>query len=274
MSPFSGIVITQVMPLHEPLKPVNVAPPLAVAISVTVDPTGKMARQMPVLTPPLIEQATPPGELDTDPAPVPEPAITVTDPGTARRYSAWTALDCDSDTTQLPAPLQAPAQFTNTLPLLATCDTVTLVLSANAAVHVPLTAMLLSAQESPDGVLVSVPPPSDPVTAESASVGGAVNCAVTLLVLPVTIVNVQVVPAQAPVYPENDDIPDGVAVRVTTVFGGNVVLHEPAATPTVMEQLMPLGELATTPVPVPPPVTAMPCVLNTGCAVRPCDSAS
>ncbi|HYW50229.1 MAG TPA: hypothetical protein VE861_06470 [Gemmatimonadaceae bacterium] len=69
-------------------------------------------------------------------------------------------------------------------------------------------------------------------------------------------------------------MPDGVAVSVTTVFGGNVVLHVPLVTPAVIAQLMPLGELVTTPVPVPLPVTAMPCVLNTGCAVRPCDIAS
>ena len=140
MSPFSGTVITQVMPLHDPLNPVNVEPLAAVAISVTLDPTGKMARQIPLLTPFAMLQATPPGELETVPLPAPAPDITVTAPGTASRYSACTAFDCDSATVQVVLPEQAPAQFTNTLPPFATCVMVTLVLSANVALQLPLVA--------------------------------------------------------------------------------------------------------------------------------------
>ena len=84
-SPFSGTVMTQVMPLHEPVNPVNVEPELAIGISVTVEPTGKMARQIPLFTPFAIEQATPPGELETEPFPEPAPDRMVMDPGTARR---------------------------------------------------------------------------------------------------------------------------------------------------------------------------------------------
>ena len=80
--------ITQVIPLHAPLNPVNVCPLLAVGISDTVEPTGKMARQIPVLTPFAMLHASPPGELDTDPEPEPLPDSSVMDPGTATRYSA------------------------------------------------------------------------------------------------------------------------------------------------------------------------------------------
>ena len=64
------------------------------------------------------------------------------------------------------------------------------------------------------------------------------------------------------------------AVSVTTVFGGNVLLHVPPVMPAVIAQLMPLGALVMTPLPVPPPVIVMPCVLKTGCTVRPCDIAT
>lgn len=84
-SPFSGTVSTQVIPLHDPLNPVNVDPELAIGTIVTVDPTGKIARQIPDFTPFVIEHASPPGELDTDPPPVPLPDSTVIEPGTARR---------------------------------------------------------------------------------------------------------------------------------------------------------------------------------------------
>jgi hypothetical protein len=97
-SPFSGTVITQVVPVHDPLNPVKVDPLPGDAISVTVDPTGKIARQIPDLTPFVMVHATPPGELETDPLPVPLPTLTVTDPGTANRYSACTARDWESVT--------------------------------------------------------------------------------------------------------------------------------------------------------------------------------
>lgn len=84
-SPFSGIVTVHVMPLHDPVNPVNVKPVFAIGISETVDPTGKIARQMPLFTPFAIEHATPPGELETEPLPVPLPDMMVSEPGTARR---------------------------------------------------------------------------------------------------------------------------------------------------------------------------------------------
>ena len=43
-----------------------------------------MARQIPLLTPLAIEHARPPGELETDPLPVPPDRIVI-DPGTATR---------------------------------------------------------------------------------------------------------------------------------------------------------------------------------------------
>lgn len=94
-SPFSGTVSVHVIPLHEPLNPVNVNPALGVAIKRTVEPTGNTARQMPLFTRFTIEQATPPGVLETEPLPAPLPAMIVTEPGTARRYNACTFRDCN-----------------------------------------------------------------------------------------------------------------------------------------------------------------------------------
>lgn len=200
MSPFSGTVSTHVIPLHDPLNPVKVDPLLALGISDSVEPTGKIARQIPPLTPLAILQARPPGELDTEPLPVPAPEATVTEPGTARRYNACTVRDCVSATVQVVAlPEQAPSQYTNTLPVLGVCMTVTLVLSAYAFTQVPLVAMYVRVHAMPSGVLVMVPPPSDPDTALVVSVGGAANCAVTAVMAPVTIVTEQVEPLHAPV---------------------------------------------------------------------------
>jgi hypothetical protein len=131
-SPFSGTVNTQVIPLQDPLNPVNVDPELALGTIVIVEPTGKIARQIPDFVPFAIEHARPPGELDTEPLPVPPPDSTVMEPGTARRYSACTLRDAVSGTLQAPVPLHAPTQLRNTLPLVGVCVTVTTVFSAYA----------------------------------------------------------------------------------------------------------------------------------------------
>ena len=277
MSPFSGTCSTQVMPLQLPLNPVNVEPAAAIGISESVEPTGKMARQMPPLMPLAMLHARPPGELETDPLPAPAPAFTVTEPGTASRYNACTERDCASGSVQLlvdPAAAHAPSQDTKTLPAVGDCVRVTLVFSAYAFTQVPLVAMYVSAQEIPTGALVMVPPPSEPETVAMVSVGGAANCAVTLVIAPVTIVTLHVGPLHAPVKPENELMPDGVDVSVTSVFGGNVVEQVPPTTPAVITQLIPEGELVTVPVPDPPPLTVTPCVLKITSAVRDCVAAT
>ena len=86
----------------------------------------------------------------------------------------------------------------NTLPLVGVCVTVTMVFNAYAKVQDPVVAALLSVHDSPDGELVSVPPPCEPVAADSVSTGGAVNCAVTLFIVPGVMVSVQVLAVQAP----------------------------------------------------------------------------
>lgn len=156
--------------------------------------------------------------------------------------------------------MQAPAQFTNTLPADGVWTMDTVLFSANANAHVPAAAMFDSAQVSPDGVLLSVPPPSDPVAAASVSVGGAANCAVTTVLVPMTVATVQLVPEHAPVYPLNDERPSGVAVSVTTLLAGKVALQVPPEAPAVIVQLIPAGTLVTTPLPVPPPLTLTLCV--------------
>jgi len=117
---------------------------------------------------------------------------------------------------------------------------------------------------------VIVPPPWEPETVAIVSVGGAANCAVTVVIAPVTMVTLQALPLQAPEYPENELIPAGVDVSVTTLFAGNVVEQVPPTMPAVMTQLMPDGELVTVPVPVPPPLIVMPCVRKITSAVRGC----
>ncbi len=130
-SPFSGTTSVQVaVPLQAPEKPVNLKPVLATGISVTVEPTGKIARQIPPLMVFVMVQASPPGELETEPLPVPAPLLTVIAPGTARRYCACTTREEDSGTMQLPVPLQAPPHVTKTLPGVGDWATDTLVLSA------------------------------------------------------------------------------------------------------------------------------------------------
>jgi hypothetical protein len=85
MSPFSGTTTVHVVPVHTPEKPAKVDPALGVAIKVTVEPTGKMARHTPPLTRLAMEHATPPGVLETVPFPVPVPLLIVTAPGIASR---------------------------------------------------------------------------------------------------------------------------------------------------------------------------------------------
>ena len=69
------------------------------------------------------------------------------------------------------------------------------------------------------------------------------NVAVTVLFSFIVMVHVPV-PEQLPPQPVNVSLPEGVAVRVTTVPLVKVAEH-------VDPQLMPVGELETVPVPVP-----------------------
>jgi hypothetical protein len=90
-----------------------------------------------------------------------------------------------------------------------------------------------------------------------------------LFIVPGVMVSVHVDAVHAPLYPENDAMPAGDALSVTTTFGGKVVAQVPPVTPFVTVQLMPAGTLVTVPLPEPPPATAMPCVWNIASAVRP-----
>ena len=69
-------------------------------------------------------------------------------------------------------------------------------------------------------------------------------------------------------------MPDGVAVSVTSVFGGKVLLHVPLTMPIVIAQLMPVGELVTVPVPEPPPLIVSPWILKITSAMCASDIAS
>jgi hypothetical protein len=76
--------------------------------------------------------------------------------------------------------------------------TFTTVFRANGVTQLPVCETPLSVHVNPVGTLLSVPPPSEPEAAERESVGGAWNCAVTLVVVPVASVAVQLVPVHAP----------------------------------------------------------------------------
>jgi hypothetical protein len=161
-----------------------------------------------------------------------------------------------------------PLHPRNTLPLVAICDKITLVLSAYGTTHAPLLAMLFSVHDTPAGVLVTVPPVIEPPLAATVNTGGAMNCAVILRVTPVTADVTHVVPRHAPLYPENDESPDGVAESVIVVPAANVFVHVPLGIPITIVQLMPLGTLDTVPWPVPPPVTLTVCVAKVASTVR------
>jgi hypothetical protein len=147
-----------------------------------------------------------------------------------------------------------------TLPSVGVCVTLTTLFCAYAVEQVPIPAELFRVQFTPPGDVVIVPPPAEPLAAEMDSVGGAVNCAVTVRVVPVAIGNTQVAPVHAPEYVVKVERPDGVAVSVTVEFCGNDAAHVPLRVPAVMVQLIPDGLLVTTPLPEPAAVTETPCV--------------
>jgi hypothetical protein len=145
---------------------------------------------------------------------------------------------------QAPVPKQAPLQPANTEPAacVATRETALFVLMA-VLVQVPEVEVVLPFQVQlmpPVPVTVPVPVPS-PVTVTGNDVGmkSAVTDCAELMVT-----EQAPVPVQAPPQPLNTDPSAAVDVRVTTVPLSNFALQ-------VAPQLIPAGELATEPEPVP-----------------------
>lgn len=135
---------------------------------------------------------------------------------------------------------------------------VTSVFMANATLQMPDATPSLTVQLMPAGELVMVPLPCDAGDGRTVSVAGmvAANPAPIVVVAPVVTITVQVLPPHAPEYPENAPLPPATELSVTATPASNDALHPPPATPFVIVQKMPAGELVTVPDPVPTAVTA------------------
>jgi hypothetical protein len=141
-------------------------------------------------------------------------------------------------------------------PLVDGCS-VTSVPLAKYAVHVPLVVEPLRTQLMPAGALVIVPPPADPGPAVTVSrCGAAVNAALTVLVSALPMVTAHGEPVQAPLNPSKLPPLELPPISVTAAPASNVALQIPLATPALIVQEIPDGELVTLPVPLPDPVIA------------------
>jgi len=141
---------------HVPLQPVKVEPLSGVAVSVTVEPATKLARQVG-------PQEMPDGEDVTVPLPVP-PLDTVSGhvPAAVVVNVAVTDLAALIETVQVDAmPLHSPPQPAKVIPLLAAAVKVTLEPAAKFAEQV-------LPQEIPAGADVTVPPPVPALATVSA----------------------------------------------------------------------------------------------------------
>jgi hypothetical protein len=135
------------VPLHPPLQPVNVEPASGVAVSVTVEPATKLARQAD-------PQEMPDGEDVTVPLPVP-PLVTDSGhvPAEVVVNVAVTDLAALIVTVQVGAlPLHSPPQPAKVIPLPAAAVKVTLDSAAKLAEQV-------LPQAIPAGADVTVPVP-------------------------------------------------------------------------------------------------------------------
>src|ERR687888_339247 len=131
------------VPVQAPLQPVNVEPAAAVAVSVTVVPSGKEAEQ-------VAPQSIPAGELVT--APEPAPAFVTVSVCMISAKSAVTARSWSMVTVQVPVPLQSPLQPVKVEPASGVAVSVTVVPSAKEAEQV-------APQSMPAGELVTEPEP-------------------------------------------------------------------------------------------------------------------
>jgi len=133
-------------PAHAPDHPANVDPAVAVAVSVTDVPLGKLAEHVE-------PQLIPEGLLVTVPVPVP---ASVTASGTGGTVVVVNVAETDvfpeMVTLQVSVPLHAPPQPVKLIPEPAVAVRATLVPDANTAAQVP-------PQSMPDGELVMVPLP-------------------------------------------------------------------------------------------------------------------
>ena len=113
----SAVMVTVHLPVpeHAPVQPVNREPEAALALSVTFWPLGKLAEQ-------VAPQLIPPGELVTDPVPVPD---LVTVRVNAGLNVAVTVLFALIVAVHFPVPVHAPLHPVKTDPAAALASSVT-----------------------------------------------------------------------------------------------------------------------------------------------------
>ena len=214
------------VPVQAPDHPEKVDPAFGVAVRVTEVPLVNNALH----TEP---QLMPEGLLVTTPLPLPESATVSAGDGEITTKDAVTEALAVKFTLQVAAPLQAPLQ------------PVKVELAAGVAVRVIEVPGLNAAwqvvpQLMPAGSLVTVPlPVPERLRASTGDVAKVADTVIFDLTVTVHVLE----PLQAPPQLTNVDPALGVAVNVTAVPPGKLLLQ-------VLPQLMPLGLLTTAPLPV------------------------
>jgi len=223
------------VPLQAPLQPRKVEPVVGVAVSETVADDAKLALQ-------VVPQLIPAGELVTVPAPPPL-FVTVSAFWDAVKFAVAFSTEL-TVSVQVEVPEQAPLQPAKVEPALGVAVSVTTEPEVKLLVQV-------APQLRPLGEEVTTPLPV-PVLAMVIDGKAVANVAVTLLAVLMETLHDVAVPVQAPLQPLNVEPALGVAVRLTVVPCAYVALQ-------VAPQLMPVGELPTTPAPVPARLTVSVC---------------
>jgi len=218
--------------VHGPLHPENTDPAEAVAVRVI---------DVPELNPAVhvAPQSIPAGLLIT--VPVPEPTFSTVTVGRGETLKvAVTDLAASMVTWQvLPLPVHPPLHPANMEPKEGEAVSVTTVPLTKLEEHV-------LPQSIPAGLDVTLPLPVPSFA--TVRVGAGVNVAVTDLAASRVTWQVLAVPEQAPLHPVKADPTAAMAVRVTTVPGAKLAVHD-------VPQSIPSGLLVTLPLPDPAFVT-------------------
>jgi hypothetical protein len=272
----TALVITfvqgSVVPKHPP--PVQFAklePTAAVAVKFTIAPLGKLKLQapLPVATCPSANvQLIPVGLLVIVPVPFPVlPDTTAGErdsanvPGPLLNVAVTVVFAVSVTLHVFAVPVQPPPLHPpNTDPEPGVSDILTTVPLGKVAEHVPTVTPVVSLQVKFEEAPYDTPPYAVPLS-ETVSVRFVVGTNVAVTDSAASISRVQVpAPAQAPLQPENAEPDPAVAVSVTCVPVLKFAEH-------VLGQVIPLGTLATDPLPAPAIVTVSGNVVRANVAV-------
>ena len=137
------------------------AVPVGVAVSTTAPPDGKLAEQVPLVTPAVTVQVIPSGALEITPLPVPAPLTVSVPGGNGMRYVA-SIVRCPFIVMLHGLPVHPVPHAWKIAPANGSCESETTVPTAKLALHAPVPAAgPLSVQSIPAGVLTIRPLPSD-----------------------------------------------------------------------------------------------------------------